>query len=122
MSAEGPVTIKLGPGTFPFEELVAGAMGKGTHVTEMDGDVKLVAWAPDEKRGNRNSVYVKCQVKGAMSAQGERVAIEVTMKDTLAGETGAVSRFDVLLDAARVAVKKADCLNSPPLPEHAPDV
>jgi hypothetical protein len=121
MGAEGPVTIKLGPGTFPYEELVAGKMGKGTRVTESDSGLKFVAWAFDEERGNRNSVYVKCQVEGAMSAQAERVAIEVTMTDNLPQDADRTSRFAVLLDAAQVAVKKAECLNKPRLPEYAPE-
>ncbi|MET8573791.1 hypothetical protein [Streptomyces sp. NPDC005012] len=120
MSADGPVTVKLGPGTFPFEELTAGDTEKGGRVRDVGSDVKLVAWAPGEDRGNRNSVYVKCRVEGALPGQEERVALEVTMTDRLAA-AGTAARFDLLLDAARVMVEKAGCLNGPELPERAPE-
>ncbi|MER5475453.1 hypothetical protein ABT026_00490 [Streptomyces sp. NPDC002734] len=116
------VSIKAGPGDFPFDVLTDGDMENGGEVTAVGGDVKLVAWNFGGERGNENSVVVRCSVKGAWDAQINRVPIAFTMTDHLDKDANPTPRFDLLLDAARVAVRQADCLNDPKLPERAPEM
>jgi hypothetical protein len=46
---------------------------------------------------------------------------EFTMTDHLDKDVNPTPPFALLLDAARVAVRQAGCLNEPKLPERAPE-
>lgn len=118
---DGLVSIKLGPGDFPFDELAEEGMGKGGKVTAVGDDVKFVAWDLGGERGNENSLTIRCRVEGAWDAQINRVPLEFTMTDHLNDDIDPTPRFNLLLDAAQVAVKQAGCLNGPKLPERAPN-
>jgi hypothetical protein len=118
---DGLVSIKLGPGDVPFDELAEGSMGGGGKVIAVGDEVKFVAWDLGGERGNENSVTIRCKVEGAWGAQINRVPLELTMTDHLDEDVDPTPRFNLLLDAARAVVKQAGCLNDPKLPDRAPD-
>lgn len=114
------LTIEFGAAATPWEKLPEGELEGGGVVTAAGEDVKLVSWEMGPDEPNEYSVFVKCRVEGSMYGQEARVPLEGTLTDGLSSDLGAGPRFDLLLDAARVMVEKAGCLNGPELPDRAP--
>ncbi|MEU6156853.1 hypothetical protein [Streptomyces sp. NPDC047130] len=114
------LTIEFGAAATPWEKLPEGELEGGGVVTAAGEDAKLVSWEMGPDEPNEYSVFVKCRVEGSMYGQETRVPLEGTLTDGLSGDLGANPRFDLLLDAARVMVEKAGCLNGPELPDRAP--
>ncbi|MER5475455.1 hypothetical protein ABT026_00500 [Streptomyces sp. NPDC002734] len=115
-------SLEFGAGATPLEKLAEGELEGGGVVTDAGDDVKLVSWEMGPDEPNEHSVFVECRVEGSMYGQETRVPLEGTLEDGLKRDLGATPRFDLLLDAARVVVEQAGCLNDPKLPERAPDV